>query len=89
MTLAEFVQACGQEGITQVVMRRTAEVQPVTDEEGTRLDAVQRVVLLAYADGRILRFVREGTGIECMPALSEAGLSVTLKEDHKFRIERS
>lgn len=88
MTLKEFVVACRERGVRKVVLRRTAEVQPITDEDGTRVDAVQRVVLVGYGEGTLLKHERQGTGLDCMPALSEAGLVVKLTQDHKFRIER-
>jgi hypothetical protein len=88
VTLKEFVVACRERGVQQVVLRRTAEVQPITDEDGTRVAPVQRVVLVGYGDGTLLKHERQGTGVDCMPALSEAGLTVKLTQDHKFRIER-
>ena len=85
MTLNEFVQACQEKGVGQVVMRRTSEMRPITDDEGTTVGPVQRVVLLGYGEGVLLRHERSGTGVECMPALSAAGLKVKLSQDHIIR----
>ncbi len=89
MTLADFVSACREAGVTRVVLRRTAEMRPVTDDDGTTVQAVQRVVLLAYGRGQLFKHEREGTGLDCMPSLSAAAFKVKLTEDHSFRIERS
>ena len=85
MTLDEFVQACRDHDVGQVVMRRTSEMRPVTDEDGTTVGPVQRVVLLGYGQGVLLRHERQGTGLDCMPALTAAGLRVKLSQDHIIR----
>ncbi len=85
MNLNEFVQACQDNDVSQVVMRRTSEMRPVTDDDGTTVGPVQRVVLLGYGRGVLLRHERCGTGLDCMPALTAAGLRVNLSQDHIIR----
>ena len=87
MTLDEFVKACLENGVEQVVMRRTSEMRPITDDDGTTVGPVQRVVLLGYGRGELLRHERDGTGVDCMPALTGVGLKVKLSQDHIIRRE--
>ena len=68
MTLDQFVKACEESGVEQVVMRRTSEMRPITDDDGTTVGPVQRVVLLGYGRGELIRHERPGTGVDCMAA---------------------
>lgn len=87
MTLDQFVKACEESGVEQVVMRRTSEMRPITDDDGTTVGPVQRVVLLGYGRGELIRHERPGTGVDCMAALTGAGLRVKLSQDHIIRRE--